>query len=226
MPKLYKRGNTYVLNGLQTKMSDSLLLDSGESLEVDVNIVDKRHITQNQRKFIFLLCKDLSDYTGENKELIRATVQKSYEDTKKICHTSLMDYSETEASELIDCIIEFGIRIGCPNVARCLENGYTFSEKQTYSMILSRTCCICGRAGADIHHYDQIGTKGNREKISHIGLRVLPLCRYHHTLFHNIGKLEWDKKFHTTPCKVDEKIEWFIKKGVLKEFDEDIEDNN
>lgn len=83
MQKLYKRGNEYVLSGLQIKMSDSLLLDSGESLEVDVNIVDKRHITQNQRKFIFLLCKDLSDYTGENKELIRATVQNRMKTQRK-----------------------------------------------------------------------------------------------------------------------------------------------
>lgn len=86
-------------------------------------------------------------------------------------------------------------------------------------MALQRVCCICGRR-AEIHHFDQIGTKGNRNKISHIGLRALPLCRHHHTEIHNSNRDEFIEKYHLTPFVIDKKMEYFIKKGKIRTFNE------
>jgi hypothetical protein len=35
-----------------------------------------------------------------------------------------------------------------------------------------------------------------------------------------MGSQKFVEKYHITPCVIDEKMEWFIKKGVIKEFEE------
>ena len=145
----------------------------------------------------------------------------SYQIVKGIDNKSLTQYSQTEASELIDAIIEYGIQNGFINVERANEYKYSFNEKQAYSMALQRVCVICGKRNSDIHHVTQIGTRGNRNKISHIGMKALPLCREHHTEWHTIGGAEFNKRYHTEPFTIDKKMEFFIKKGHLKVFKED-----
>ena len=220
MTTLRKYNGQYCLNNLHLSKINQMILDTGDELEVNVSLVDKRHITDQQRKFIFAYLNDICDWTGEDSEYLRAVIMQAYQAVKGMESKSLMQYSQTEASELIDTIIEYGIQNGFINVERANEYEYSFNERQTYSMCLSRTCCICGKRGADIHHVDQIGTKGNRDKISHIGLRALPLCRYHHTEFHQIGKAHFEEKYNVSPVKIDKKLEYFIKKGKLREYKE------
>jgi hypothetical protein len=62
----------------------------------------------------------------------------------------------------------------------------------------------------------------NRKKISHVGLRVLPLCRKHHQEDHNTGEEKFLEKYHLTPVEVDEKLDYFIKKGKIRVFEEDL----
>lgn len=123
MTKLLKSKGEYVLKGLELSNVDSMTLECGDSIEVEVKKVDNRKISDQQRKFIFALCSE-------------------------------------------------------------------------------------------------IGTKGNRNKISHIGLIALPLCRYHHTEIHNSNRDEFIEKYHLTPFVIDKKMEYFIKKGKIRTFNE------
>lgn len=221
MPYIQKKNGGIELIGFGISKINDLYLDSGEQLEVNVSLVDKRRITDRQRKYIFALLNDFCDWTGDDSEILRLTIMNAYEKAKGIELGSLTMYSETNASELIDSITEWLLSKGFVDVQRAKEYDYKFDERQTYGMALNRICCVCGRHHADIHHVDHVGTRGNRNKISHIGLRALPLCRLHHTQAHNMDKKEFEDLHHLSPFVIDKKMEYFIKRGTLKMHTED-----
>lgn len=216
MPKLTKSNGKYTIDKIHLSQANEMYLECGESLEVDVKVVDKRHITDQQRKFIFALCNEISYYTGDDREYIRLSMQQYNANLREIEVESLSTCSMTYANNLIDTIINFCIDKEIPFAKELLEeNKYTFDEKQTYAMALKRVCVVCGQR-ADIHHVDTIGMGNNRQKVSHIGKKALPLCRSHHTNCHEIGDDAFIEKYHLTPFTVDKKMEIFIKKGKLR----------
>lgn len=220
MPKLIKRNGQKVIIGLALSQVNEMYLDCGEALEINVQLADKRHITDQQRKFIFALCGEIAYYTGDDREYIRLLMQQYNANLREIEVESLSSCSVTYANSLIDTIINFCIDREIPFAKELItENDYTFDEKQTYAMALKRVCVICGQR-ADIHHVDHIGMGNNRKKISHIGKRALPLCRNHHTECHSIGD-EFIEKYHLTPFVIDKKMEYFIKNKKLRVFDDD-----
>ena len=59
---------------------------------------------------------------------------------------------------------------------------------------MSKKCCICGLP-SDLHHVDAVGAGRDRTEIIHEGMEVLPLCREHHTEYHNTGKTGFMEKY-------------------------------
>lgn len=224
MPKLRKSNGLYIVDKPPINATDDLLLECGNELEVNMQKVDNRYITDQQRKFIFALCKDFSDYTGYDKEEARDMLQTANAQAKGIDVKSLSNCDMTYANGLIDYIITYFISNDIPfNANTIRENQYTFDEKQTYIMALKRVCVVCGQIHADIHHVDHIGNGFNRNKISHIGKRALPLCRAHHAEVHSIGEQKFLQKYHLSPFVINKNMEYFIKKGKIKVFEEDLE---
>lgn len=216
MPKLVKRSNAYLLMDVRLSQTNELMLACGDSLEVDIKVLDKRHISDQQRKFIFALCNDIGYYTGDDTEYIRLLMQQYNANVRGIEVESLSSCNMAYANGLIDTIINFCIDREMPFSKKLLEeNQYSFTARQTYSMALKRVCAVCGRR-ADIHHVDAVGMGRNRQKISHVGMRALPLCREHHTECHTMGEDLFIQRYHLAPFEIDEKMEHFIKKGVLR----------
>lgn len=219
MPTLHKHNGYKVVDGLRLSQVNEMYLDCGEALEVDVRLVDRRHISDQQRKFIFALCNEISYHTGDDREYIRLLMQQYNANLREIEVESLSTCSMTYASGLIDTIINFCIDREIPITRELIsENEYTFDEKQTYAMALKRICVICGQR-ADIHHVDHIGMGNDRNKISHIGKKALPLCRKHHTECHDKGNAFYEM-YHLTPFVIDKKMEIFIKKKKLRVFED------
>lgn len=224
MPKLRKYNGLYIVDKPPINATDDLYLECGNELEVNMQKVDNRYITDQQRKFIFALCKEFSDYTGYDKEEARDMLQTANAQAKGIDVKSLSNCDMTYANGLIDYIITYFISNDIPfNANTIRENQYTFDEKQTYIMALKRVCVVCGKIHADIHHVDHIGNGFNRNKISHIGKRALPLCRVHHTEVHSIGEQKFLQKYHLSPFVINKNMEYFIKKGKINVFEEDLE---
>lgn len=216
MPKLVKRSNAYLLMDVRLSQTNELMLACGDALEVDIKVLDKRHISDQQRKFIFALCNDIGYYTGDDTEYIRLLMQQYNANVRGIEVESLSSCNMAYANGLIDTIINFCIDREIPFSKKLLEeNQYSFTARQTYSMALKRVCAVCGRR-ADIHHVDAVGMGRNRQKISHVGMRALPLCREHHTECHTMGDDLFIQRYHLAPFEIDEKMERFIKKGVLR----------
>ena len=60
MSKLYKRNGVYCIDAVALKQTDEMFLDCGDTLEVDIKLIDRRHITDKQRRFIFALCGEIA----------------------------------------------------------------------------------------------------------------------------------------------------------------------
>lgn len=216
MPKLVKRNSAYLLMDVRLSQTNELMLACGDALEVDIKVLDKRHISDQQRKFIFALCNDIGYYTGDDTEYIRLLMQQYNANVRGIEVESLSSCNMAYANGLIDTIINFCIDREIPFSKKLLEeNQYNFTARQTYSMALKRVCAVCGRR-ADIHHVDAVGMGRNRQKISHVGMRALPLCREHHTECETMGDDLFIQRYHLAPFEIDKKMEHFIKKGVLR----------
>lgn len=221
MATIEKRNGLYIVKGAPISKVDDMMLDCGEVLEVNISKIDKRHISDRQRKFIFALCNDIGYYMGEDTEWVRMLVQTYNAKLRGIEVESLSTCSMTYANGLIDTIINFCIDQQIPLSGDAIkEYRYTFDEKQTYAMALQRYCVICGQK-ADIHHVDHVGMGNNRKRISHIGKRALPLCRNHHVECHEIGEQAFIEKYHLTPFVIDKKMEYFILRGKIREFEYD-----
>lgn len=223
MARLMKKGGQYVLKDYRLSQANDMYLecDTENSFEVKVSLVDKRKITDRQRHFIFALCGEIAYFMGEDKEWVRMLLQNYNAQLREIEVESLSTCDMTYANGLIDTIINFCIEQEIPFAKNLIdEYGYTFDEKQTYSMCLKRVCVVCG-ARAELHHVDAVGMGNNRQKISHIGKRMLPLCRTHHMEIHTVGNEAFIENYHLSPITVDKKMEYFVKKGKLRIFKED-----
>lgn len=218
MAKITKRNGQYIVKELWLSPVNDMYLecDPDNSIEVSVRIIDNRKITEKQRKFIFALCNEIAYHLGEDKEWVRMLLQTYNSKLREIAVESLSTCDMTYANGLIDTIINFCIDQEIPFANKLIdEYGYHFDEPQTYSMCLKRVCVVCG-ARADIHHVDAVGMGNKRSKISHVGKRALPLCRHHHNECHATGDNLFIERYHLTPITIDEKMEYFIKKGKLR----------
>lgn len=218
--KLWKSKGQFIISQPELSIVNNMYLDSGGKLDVELKIIDKRSMSDKQRRFIFKLCQEVEDNTGLDKEMFR--YQSMIKNTKEneISKASLTAYSMQDANKLIDLIIEHFIENEIPLDSKILEdNDFKLNQKHIYIMCLKRKCAVCSRH-ADLHHVDTVGMGRDRKTISHIGLRMLPLCRIHHTEAHTIGDKTFIERYHLDPIIIDEKLEWFIKKGTLKTWRE------
>lgn len=218
--KLRKSKGQYILTDVTLPLTAQLELESGGELDVEISIIDNRQITQAQRNFIFKLCEEFAYYSGEDKEYWRLLLQQFNANIRSIEVESLSKCSVEYANGLIDTIITFAIDNEIPIAKNILdENAYKFDKKQVYALILKRQCVICGQR-ADVHHIDAVGMGNDRAKISHIGKRAISLCRLHHSEAHTIGNEAFLEKYHLTPVTIDKKLEYFLKNGKIKSFNE------
>jgi hypothetical protein len=117
---------------------------------------------------------------------------------------SLSNVDETTATAFINYIIDFILKHDIPTKISLLENNDDIAHF-VYACLANKKCCICGKH-ADLHHVQSVGSQGYRDKINHIGLDALPLCREHHTESHKIGQESFMGKYHLQPVKIDKKI--------------------
>ncbi len=222
MSKLYKRGGRYVVEGLNLSQVNEMYLEQGDYLPVDVKLIDGRVMSPKQRRFIFALCYEVESYSGLDRELFRAQAMAQNTRQNEVAKSSMAQYDMTEANQLIEIIIDFFITNSIPLDQSILEqNEYRLTQNHIYSMILQRKCAVCGKY-ADIHHsLTHVGMGRDRNKISHIGMTVLPLCRPHHNEAHTIGDKAFNEKYILEPVVVDEKLEYFIKGKKIKLHKED-----
>jgi hypothetical protein len=198
--------------------------------EVGVQIDDGRAISTDQRRKVFALIRDITDYISapihakrkrEEREVLRQMqllyiIDRTdcesvrYQLTQNFCRLSgidifsLSDVNMTTAREFIDWLVELCVVHGIP-CNDTLMNRAEDVGRYLYACVANRRCCICGHR-ADIHEVDRVGMGGNRRKMHHLNQRVQPLCREHHIEVGNIGQSAFDEKYHLTFIRLDEHL--------------------
>lgn len=196
-------------------VSDHILRDLSLGIIVKGQLIydDTRTITFLQRKKLYAMFRDIANWSGHYVEAVKDYLKAYFLETEfclGIEWFSLSGCSVGLAQQFINFVITFAIRFNIPlrQSHECLKD----EEQLVYMMCLKRMCIVCGKENADIHHVDRIGIKSKRSDVrSHVGKRVLPLCRTHHIQIENEGDEKFLKDHHLTPLKI-------LTEQIVKEF--------
>ncbi len=161
--------------------------------EVQFGFDDGRTISPMQRRKIYAMLRDISDYTGYDPETAKQIFKIQHMERTGEEPFSLSDCSMTTARGYINTLMEYALREGII----LTESGLRRTDDiDTYLIqcIRYRRCCICGRP-ADIHHIDTIGMGNNRREVDDLGKEIIALCRVHHTAAHSMGNARFEEMY-------------------------------
>lgn len=179
--------------------------------KVLIEFSDGRKISPEQRKKAYALLAEIADWIGDVPEYVKQLMKMEFMvnrmETLGDKIFSLSDCSVTTArlfiSYLIDFMVEHQVPSSTPLYELCEDIG-----KYVYACAIHKTCCVCGRKGADIHHLSgsRVGHGGLkwREK-SQDGVYFLPLCREHHMAAHD-GEAEFLERYHLQGITFDDQL--------------------
>lgn len=191
----------------------------GKKPTVELDIADGRRITPDQRKKIYALINDLCEYTGDVPEYWKEQFKFMVEITFGIDHFSLSDCSVTVGNYMILTILNFLFEHDIPFKTKTWDSIPDSFPKQMLC-IKNKRCVICGKP-ADIAHYNTVGMGRNRNKINHVGMYIMTLCRIHHDEQHHYmrykGLNDFFEKYHIKPIKVTEEIAKQLHLGVIND---------
>jgi len=178
--------------------SDDGLLDG------ELRIDDGRHISSEQRRKAHATIADIADCLGYCPDYLKRLMKYwyiAYTGTEKF---SLSDCSVTTARLFINFILGFAMEHGIPLMDTAINRTDDISAA-IYSSLMHKKCIICGKTG-ELHHVDVVGAGRNRRKIVHRGMRVLCLCRWHHSECEQIGRESFEDKYKVYGIAADERI--------------------
>ena len=174
---------------------------------VEIRFIDPRRFTGEQRKFIFALIGDIFLHYGESIETLKEYFYwKFYAYTGR--QISLADDSDSTVSDaglLVNIILDFIFENNIP-----FRNGHDIlpanQEYYFYKCVTKRVCCICGRVGADIDHFDQALGRRKRKEVDHTEFTFAALCRVHHTEKHQIGITRFKTKYKVKGIRLNQEM--------------------
>ncbi|OFU77320.1 hypothetical protein HMPREF3110_09110 [Staphylococcus sp. HMSC10C03] len=204
---------TVVIKNVKLGNKETLLLDNGMDVEVEVKVVDPFLISDKQRRKIFALCNDIESHTGQPRDYMRYLfmdyVEVLYGYEKRL---SLSDCTRTQANQIIEVTLDWIFHNNIPltyKTSDLLKQDKSF----LYWSTVNRNCVICGKPHSDLAHHYAIGRGKNRKTMNHYGYEVLALCREHHQSQHNMGVESFDKLHHleNSWVSVDDRLNKMLK---------------
>lgn len=163
---------------------------------IDADEMKKRlnSISEEQRKKIYALFRDIADYIGDSIDSVKIEMKRRFCQESQYEDFSLSNCGRELAGEFIEWLIEFCFQNGI-RLSEHPKEGFEDIERYLALCLRQRICCICGKP-ADIHHVDAVGMGRNRTKVDDSQYRKIALCREHHTEAHQIGWKKFAEKYH------------------------------
>lgn len=217
-----------VLTSSELARLDTLAPDPSKGASVELNFIDPRQANAQQRRLFFALLSDIHRWSGEPPGWLKDYFYLQYSikyEGKTISLANDTDSTVTDATNLIDLLVDFILDYEVP-----VKDGYELlprdEEYFQYTCIKHRSCLICGRH-ADIHHvegiyHNTIGMGGNRNKVDHSKRYLVPLCREHHNLVHQMGTTAFCKKFKLTRLGIKVDADTLKKIGVQGNYESEV----
>ena len=173
-----------------------------------LELPDAYKVSRAQQKKAHALLRAICVWSGYTPmETIKVLTKEMFLDSQvpTLAETfSLSNCSREIAKLYISWLIDFCLL----HDISCGEPLYKLCEdipKYVYMALIHKRCAVCGQK-AELHHVDAVGMGRNRKEIIHLGMRILPLCREHHTEIHKTGKTDFLNRYILEPVKVDERI--------------------
>ncbi|MCP1276289.1 putative HNHc nuclease [Leuconostoc citreum] len=174
---------------------------------VEIQVRDDREISAQQRKFIYALFRDISNWSGDLPEYVKQLFKMWFEQWKDLDEFSLRDVEKSVAAGLITFMLDFVAEHNVPLSFKPLDalepEDIAHFE---YACLMNKCCVICGKKPSDLHHLDTIGQGVDRRKTNHLKHRAVQLCRIHHNEAHSLGIETFLSKYHVNGIKIDERI--------------------
>lgn len=188
-----------------------------DAKQAEVRIQDGREISVDQRKKIHATIRDICEWMGEftGLEYVKALMKIDFCVDYDIPWFSTADCDMTTAREFLNHLIDFCLRWGVPTSEPLNERTEDIG-RYIYTCIENRICAITGEPNAEIHHYDRIGMGANRDKMCHIGMRVIPLRRDWHTRVHQENENKIYADHHIYPIALDQYLVKKLKIGKVE----------
>lgn len=148
-------------------------------------------ITEQQRKAIYKLIKDLGEHLGYEKDEAKGVLKEQYILESETSETfSLSDCHKEKAKDFIDWLLKFSMEEGM-----IIDSWIKSESEKVFEIsVFTKKCIICGKDG-DIHHIDKIGMGRDRKKVDDTNYEKVCLCREHHSECHNLGEKKFLQKY-------------------------------
>ncbi|WP_432401022.1 putative HNHc nuclease [Wukongibacter sp. M2B1] len=174
-------------NFLDKPITVDFLIDTAEYQE------RIKRISPEQRKKIYALFKDISNYTGMTKDDAKENMKSMFIQNSEYEDFSLSDCSKELAENFIEFIIRFCFEHGI-ELSEHPKDGFNDIERFLALCLKNSVCAVCGKP-SETHHWDAIGMGNDRKTIDDSKHRKIALCRVHHTEAHTIGRDEFKDKY-------------------------------
>ena len=177
------------------------ILPYGDDVKCEVIFYDGKSISPDQRKKIYALLRDISDWSGYPADEAKAAMKYHF-----IAKTGCEDFSLSDCScglarRFIGFLIEFCLIHDIP----CRDSLLSLCEdikRYLYLCLIHKKCCICGKK-TQLHHATTVGMGYDRNEICHIGMMAEALCFRHHRECHDIGQKSFDEEYHIFGIEID-----------------------
>lgn len=193
---------------IQAQLSLARLIHQ-ETTECYVEPIDRRPLSDKQRRMCYALIHAISEWSGQEsedlKEYFKISFMTENVDTLADKIFSLSNAPMSLVAAFQRFLIKFIISNDVPTKRPLLEYVDDIDD-YVYMCLIHKKCAVCGKK-ADLHHIDTVGMGNDRTQIQHEGRKAITLCREHHTEYHTIGKSEFLEKYHLNGgIKIDRTI--------------------
>lgn len=166
--------------------------------KADVILEDARKLSAQQRKNVYAMLREIADWAGYEPEEVKKIMKVDFW-INHMWQTADTMFSLSNAPMSVVAgfqtwLARFIVNNDVPTKVSMLEYVDDVAD-YIYACVAAKKCCVCGKH-ADLHHVDRIGMGRNRNDVIHIGLKVLPLCRVHHTEAHTMPDGEFIQRYH------------------------------
>ena len=173
-----------------------------------VELPDRELVSREQQKKAHAILGDIARWYGGTPLEVEKEIQKRIfldaEVPTLSDSFSLATCSKETARLFINYLTAFCLLYNVP----CKDPLWKLVDDTRYYVwcaALNKRCAVCGKK-AELHHVDAVGMGRNRKEIIHYGMKVLPLCRAHHTEIHREGRETFMQRHFLEAVEADDRI--------------------
>lgn len=166
--------------------------------EANVQLIDSRPLSSEQRKMCYALIRAVSDWSGTDGQTLKEYFKLQFmaENIEQLGERifSLSDAPMSLVAGFQRFLVRFILENDVP-VKRPLLAYVDDIRDYTYQCLIHKKCAVCGKRG-ELHHLDAVGAGRDRKENVHEGMEAISLCREHHDEIHALGVKDFMDKYH------------------------------